>query len=63
MSYFYQATDPSKNIHIDRLLKQAETKKADLDAEDKANYIESHADVLARVLFVYAKLNPGIKYV
>lgn len=31
--------------------------------EDKAKYIESHADVLHRILFIYAKLNPGIKYV
>jgi len=27
------------------------------------NYIETHGDVLHRVLFIYAKLNPGIKYV
>jgi TBC1 domain family member 13 len=27
------------------------------------NYIETHADVLHRVLFIYAKLNPGVKYV
>jgi hypothetical protein len=25
--------------------------------------VEKHADVLARILFIYAKLNPGIKYV
>jgi hypothetical protein len=30
---------------------------------DKENYIETHADVLHRILFIYAKLNPGIKYV
>lgn len=29
----------------------------------KEKYIESHADVLARVLFIYAKLNQGVKYV
>ena len=27
------------------------------------NYIETHADILAKILFIYAKLNPGIKYV
>lgn len=31
--------------------------------DDRINYIETHADVLARILFIYAKLNPGVKYV
>ena len=31
--------------------------------EDVNNYIETHADVLHRILFIYAKLNPGIKYI
>lgn len=44
-------------------MKQAEYKKSELSIEDKKHYIETHADVLARVLFIYAKLNPGIKYV
>ena len=30
---------------------------------DRAAYIDTHSDVLARVLFIYAKLNPGVKYV
>ena len=34
-----------------------------MTATDKEGYIETHSDVLARVLFIYAKLNPGIKYV
>lgn len=42
---------------------QSETKKSDLKADDLAKYIESHADVLHRILFIYAKLNPGIKYI
>ena len=25
--------------------------------------METHADVLAKILFIYAKLNPGVKYV
>jgi len=44
-------------------MKQADCKKAELSASDKEGYIETHSDVLARVLFIYAKLNPGIKYV
>jgi hypothetical protein len=25
--------------------------------------VEKHADVIARILFIYAKLNPGVRYV
>jgi hypothetical protein len=45
------------------LIKQADTKKSELTLDDKKHYIETHSDVLARILFIYAKLNPGIKYV
>lgn len=31
--------------------------------KDKQNYIETHADVLLRMLFVFGKLNKGIGYV
>ena len=44
-------------------MKQAESKMAELTPIEKAAYIETHSDVLARVLFIYAKLNPGVKYV
>ena len=44
-------------------MRQAECKKAELTATDRELYIDTHSDVLARVLFIYAKLNPGIKYV
>ena len=66
MQFFKQATDPARNVSSDdkaRLDKQAETKKADLKAIDLKMYIETHADILHRVLFIYAKLNPGIKYI
>ena len=66
MKYFQMAVDPSRNQSsedLKQLEKQADTKKADMKAKDKANYIETHGDVLHRVLFIYAKLNPGIKYV
>lgn len=44
-------------------MRQAECKKAELSLADKEGYIETHSDVLARVLFIYAKLNTGVKYV
>ena len=63
LSFFYKAVDDSKNHQIDRLMKQAEFKKAELSAADREQYIDTHSDVLAQVLFIYAKLNPGVKYV
>ena len=41
---------------------QAKTKKCDLLAEEIENYIESHYDVMSRVLYVYASLDKGVKY-
>ena len=63
LSFFYKAVDETQNFHVDRLMKQAECKRAELSAADREVYIETHSDVLARVLFIYAKLNPGVKYV
>lgn len=66
MNYFYLALDPARNQSPEDLLRlerQAETKRADLRPEDKRLYIETHADVLHRILFIYAKLNPGIEYI
>ena len=31
--------------------------------EDVQNFIEAHSDALARILFMYARLNAGVKYV
>jgi hypothetical protein len=66
MYFFYLALDESKNKSKDdlaRLERQADTKRADLKPDDRQKYIETHADVLHRILFIYAKLNPGILYV
>ena len=37
--------------------------KQDLTKDDYDFYIDSHIDCLARVLFVYAKLNSGVRYI
>ena len=63
LSFFYKAVDEEKQVSLEVLMRQAECKKAELTIEDKKNYVETHSDVLARVLFIYAKLNPGVKYV
>ena len=34
-----------------------------MTSEDINHYIEAHSDVLARILFIFARLNPGIDYV
>ena len=39
---------------------QATSKWNELTEEQQANHIETHADVLTRILFIYAKLNPGL---
>lgn len=66
MGFFKLPLDPKKKLTIedlDRLEMQFETPKIDLSPEDLDNYIRTHSDVLARILFVYAKLNAGLKYV
>lgn len=63
MNFFYLAFNKERGQtpeELARLKRQAEVKKGDLKPDDLKNYIESHADVLHRVLFIYAKLNPGI---
>ena len=65
LAFFYMSLDSSRIAAADfeRLEMQAHTKKSDLLREDVENYIESHSDALARVLFIYASLNRGIRYV
>lgn len=63
MDFFLMAKDPKFNVNRDQLRKQARTKKADLSGADRLNYIETHADIISKILFIYAKLNRGVKYV
>ena len=65
LAFFMQAVDPNRNTQedMDRLERQQHTKKSDLSTDDVANFIEAHSDALARILFIYARLNGGIKYV
>ena len=63
ISFFIEAVDKNKNLNKEQLKKQAEVKKAHLHGDVRLNYIETHADVLARFLFIYGKLNPGVRFV
>jgi TBC1 domain family member 13 len=65
LGFFQSALDPNRTSKedIERLEKQHRTKKAELTQEQQKNFVESHSDSLARVLFIFGKLNKGIKYV
>ena len=65
LGFFCSALDSSRNSRedLERLEMQSHTKKNDLSQEDVNKYIESHSDCLARVLFIYASLNKGVRYV
>lgn len=66
IGFFKLPLDSNRKLTIadmDRLEMQFETPKMDLTAEDLDSYIRTHSDILARLLFVYAKLNAGLKYV
>jgi TBC1 domain family member 13 len=63
--FFTSAIDPSKNTKANAqiLERQADLKKSELTPQDIKNYIETHGDIISRILFIYGKLNPGVKYV
>ena len=63
MTFFTEAVHADQSHLRDQLKKQAEVKKSHLHGEIRMNYIETHSDVLSRILFIYAKLNPGVRYV
>jgi hypothetical protein len=66
IGFFRLPLDSNRKLTIedmDRLEMQFETPKMDLTADDLEKYIKTHSDILARILFVYAKLNAGLKYV
>lgn len=63
IAFFTSSKDPKFKMKKEQLQKQAKTKKADLSGYERLNYIETHADVISKILFIYAKLNSGVKYV
>ena len=66
IGFFFQAVD--KQLYKQKntpniLAKQMEVRKSDLTMKDRINYIQTHGDVIAQILFIYGKLNPGLSYV
>ena len=56
LAFFILSVNPDRNSaeDMERLEMQALTRKSDLTKEQKDNYIESHSDAMARILFIYA---------
>jgi urocanate hydratase len=50
-------------VDDERIDMQSETSYIDMKNEDLDKYVFTHSDILGRILFIYAKLNPGIMYV
>ena len=63
MQFFTDAFHDKDRENTEQLKKQAAFRKADLVGYFKQNYIITHADVMSRILFLYARLNPGVVYV
>ena len=62
VSFFIGAVDPAQNIHTNTLFEQMGKRTTDLDPKP-IDHIETHGDVISRILFIYAKLNPAVGYV
>ena len=59
MSFFFMPVGESFEHFI-----PCDLKKIHFESERNENStIETHADAMARILYIYAKLNPGLKYV
>ena len=63
MQFFTDAFYDKDRENKEQLKKQAAYRKADLNGYFKKNYIITHADVMSRILFIYARLNPAVVYV
>mmetsp|Transcript_29383 Transcript_29383/g.21849 ORF Transcript_29383/g.21849 Transcript_29383/m.21849 type:complete len:149 (-) Transcript_29383:282-728(-) len=63
MVFFFEAVDPGSNQNRQQLQQQHDIKKSHQTGVLRQSYIETHADVMSRILFIYGQLNPGIKYV
>jgi hypothetical protein len=64
LEFFSRPINPALNTPQNqaRLKRQDNYKRSEFNQDDKDFYIETHADNFTRILFIYAKLNPGIKY-
>ncbi len=65
MSFFFMPVriENLQNFDSNDLVEQAENKRNKPYLDNTKAKIETHADVLTRILFVYAKLNPDVRYI
>ena len=67
LSFFFQPTNNENKLSPDKIKTMIENKRnctmTDLNDTYNKNIIETNADVVSRILFIYAKFSPDINYV
>jgi len=68
MSFFFMPVNINnlKTFNSDDIVEQAENKRNKTSSSkdvSKTKKIETHADMLTRILYIYAKLNPDVRYI
>ena len=63
VQFFVQPRDATNSKFTEQLIKQSESLRSEMNANERHNYILTHGDVIADMLFIYAKCNSKIKYV
>ena len=54
---------PSVHSEMEQLSDQASTAHTEKEGENLSDHNLQHKDILARILFIYAKLNPGLRFI
>jgi len=65
MHFFFMPTnnDIFKNENINNYIDYVEKKRSEVKPLSLSSKYEAHADVLTRILFIYAKINPEVRYI
>ena len=67
LSFFFQPTNNENQLSQETIKRMMENRRnctmKDINDTYNKNVIETHADVVSRILFIYAKFSPDIKYV
>jgi len=65
MSFFFMPVNKNEmqNYNSNDIVEQAENKRNKPFPDNTKVRIETHADVLTRILYIYAKLNPEVRYI
>ena len=67
LSFFFQPTNNENQLSQETIKRMMENRRnctmKDINDTYNKNVIETHADVVSRIFFIYAKFSPDIKYV